>query len=128
MENLSCGETLYHPRSIGYSIQFEPEKPSAPAPKRIKEYVLKPIPSYQELEQKLLHASIRKKVIALRRRECYLLVITEVPRARATRANTTQRPPVAGKLTARRLHGGTLKETEAESQMSTCLPRNKYKS
>ncbi|KAL5477287.1 hypothetical protein EMCRGX_G024060 [Ephydatia muelleri] len=63
MENVSCEETVYHQRPIGYSIQFEPEKPSAPAPKRIKEYALKPLPSYQELERKLFLASIRKKCL-----------------------------------------------------------------
>lgn len=70
MENVSCGETLFHPRPIGYNIQFEPEKPFAPAPKRITEYVLKPHPSHQELERKLLLAGIRKKVNRFNKVHC----------------------------------------------------------
>ena len=49
-------------RPVGYSIEFEPDKPPAPVPKCVLEYSSKPAPSPRELQEKLTQAALRKKV------------------------------------------------------------------
>ena len=49
-------------RPVGYSIEFEPEKPQTVAPKCVLAYSSKPVPSSGELQQKMNQAAERRKV------------------------------------------------------------------
>ena len=48
--------------SVGYSLEFHPEKPKTFAPKCVLEYYAKPALSFDQLQQKLDRAAMRRKV------------------------------------------------------------------